>query len=63
MIGVARMTNFDCFPDYVTKKCNEAARTKSQTASAVVADATGAATTKPNVSKLMKLFDRRYQWN
>jgi hypothetical protein len=31
----------------VTKKCNEA-RTKSQTASVVVTDATGAATTKPN---------------
>merc|ERR1711944_188074 len=31
----------------VTKKCNEA-RTKTQTASAVITDATGAATTKPN---------------
>ena len=34
-------------------KCNEA-RTKMSTASTVVTDATGASTTKPNVSKFKK---------
>ena len=42
---------------FQTKKCNEA-RTKTQTASAVITDATGAATTKPNVS-FRKMLDRR----
>ena len=42
----------------VTKKCNEA-RTKTTTAPTIVTDATGATTTKPNVSEFTKLFGKR----